>query len=192
MLAMESRGEIMAKTFDEAVRSYEKPSQIEPQNATLWNDLGMALSTGAMFSINPAAFRNQSLQAYDKALVLNAGNAEAWRGKGVVFAEQKEYDRALEAFNRSLEIDPKYGWALTSKGSALMQMGRLEEATEFFDAALKISPEDTGARLMMAEALTMLGQQNESGQAYSEALQRAEAAIVICGYKGEPLYSLAR
>jgi len=110
-------------------------------------------------------------------------NAEAWRGKGVVFTEQKKYDLALDAFNKSLVADPEYGWALESKGSTLMQMGRLEEAVECFDAALEIHPDNPGARMMKAEALSMLGRQNESDQTYIEALQRADKAILAADTK---------
>ena len=50
---------------------------------------------------------DESLGAFEQALLLNQENPDLWNYKGVVLRSLGRYEEAMECFNRSLEIDPR-------------------------------------------------------------------------------------
>lgn len=50
---------------------------------------------------------DESLGAFEQALLLNQENPDLWNYKGVVLRSLGRYEEAMECFNHSLEIDPR-------------------------------------------------------------------------------------
>ena len=59
------------------------------------------------------------LAAYEKALVLKPDLAEAWLGRGNVFAELKRYDEASAAYDKALALKPDLAEAWLGRGNVL-------------------------------------------------------------------------
>jgi tetratricopeptide (TPR) repeat protein len=53
-------------------------------------------------------YYNQQLLAFDKAIALEPGNADAWFNKGFALAGMKRYDEAIAAFEKVQELNPNY------------------------------------------------------------------------------------
>jgi len=111
-----------------------------------WIDQGSALYSQGKY--------DDSLQAFDKAIEIDPGNADAWYNKGVVLYDQGKYNDSLQAFNRSIETNPLDADAWYNKGSALKALGRTTAAEyafaktselEAFTNASKLKPEDQGS-----------------------------------------------
>ncbi|MDD4652877.1 MAG: tetratricopeptide repeat protein [Methanothrix sp.] len=95
-----------------------------------WIDQGSALYSQGKY--------NNSLQAFDRAIDLDPGNADAWYNKGVVLYDQGRLDDSLQAFNRSIEIDPLDADAWYNKGSVLKELGRTSAAKDAFAKASEL------------------------------------------------------
>ena len=52
-------------------------------------------------SLAKLELHDQSLDAYDRALALKPDLAEAWLGRGNIFAELKRYDDVFAAYDRA-------------------------------------------------------------------------------------------
>ena len=82
----------MAQTFQEyALR-------LDPDNATLWLNLGTIRRTNGSLSSAAAAFKN--------AIDLDPAYALAHYNLGSVYDAQKDYDAAIEEYRRALVLDP--------------------------------------------------------------------------------------
>lgn len=64
----------------------------------------------------------EQLLAFEKAVELDPGNAEAWFNKGYALAGLKRYDEAMAAFDKVESLDPAYpNLALSQKQAAVLQ-----------------------------------------------------------------------
>jgi tetratricopeptide (TPR) repeat protein len=53
-------------------------------------------------------YYNQQLLAFEKAIALDPGNADAWFNKAYALAGLKRYDEAIAAFDKVKELNPEY------------------------------------------------------------------------------------
>lgn len=165
----------MGRTED-AISIMDSAIERNPDNPKAWNCKGFVLITIASTNTNGSVSRySESLKAFDKALAQNATtnktNAEAWRGKGVVYSDLENYSEALRCFDKAAEIDPLYGQAWRSKGILLLKMGRSEESVQALDKALRIDPNDVDSLTIKAQALTAMGRYEEASRIYDRAMQ---------------------
>ena len=161
---------------EDAISVLDSAIERNPDNPKAWNSKGFVLITIASSDTNGSISRyNESLRAFDKALELNtttnATNAEAWRGKGVVYSDLENYSEALKCFDKATEIDPLYGQAWRSKGILLLKMGRPEESIQALDKAMRIDPNDVDSLTMKAQALSALGKYEEAADIFDRAMR---------------------
>jgi tetratricopeptide (TPR) repeat protein len=81
-----------------ALTIQEHAIHMDPNNATLWANLGTIRRTSG--SLGPA------VTAYKKAIAIDPGNALAHYNLGAVYDAQKNYDDAIEEYRRALVLDP--------------------------------------------------------------------------------------
>lgn len=161
---------------EDAISVLNSAIERNPEDPKAWNSKGFALITIASSGASGNTSRySESLEAFDKALALNATtnktNAEAWRGKGVVYSDLGDYNQALLCFDKAVQIDPLYGQAWRSKGILLLKMSRPEEAIQALDKALRIDPSDIDSLTMKAQALSALGRYEEASKIYDRAMK---------------------
>ncbi len=75
--------------------------KLEPQNTTLWMNLGTLQRTTAAFSSAATSFK--------KAIAIDPINALAHYNLGAVYDVQGDYDDAIEEYRRALVLDPSLG-----------------------------------------------------------------------------------
>ena len=61
---------------------------------------------------------NESLDYFDRALVLDQNFSEAWYAKGVALHNMMRYDEAIYCYTRALAIDPENGAVQSLKEAA--------------------------------------------------------------------------
>ena len=84
----------------EAVIAYEQALELDPENATYWNDKGNALRA------DPACHED-ALEAYEQAVKLAPDEPLYWHNKGrVLHYDLKRHEEALATFEQALELDP--------------------------------------------------------------------------------------
>ena len=74
----------------------------------------------------------KALSFYDRLLSIDKNNADAYFNKGLVLANQKNYDDAIKCFERVIQLSPDYPYAYYSLGMSYEQKGDFEKALEYY------------------------------------------------------------
>src|SRR5262249_34012160 len=79
---------------------------------------------------------DEAVAAYDKALAINPGLAEAWVGRGNASYERKEFNEAFAAYDRALALDSDLVEAWVGRGNVFHLLNHFDEAVAAYDKAL--------------------------------------------------------
>ena len=71
-----------------------------------------------------------AVEAYEKAVQLNAKAYQAWHQLGLVYSAALKFDKAVEAYNKVVELNPKFPAAYQGLGSAYFWSGNTPAAYE--------------------------------------------------------------
>ena len=74
----------------------------------------------------------KALSFYDKLISIDKDNTDAYFNKGLVLANQKNYDDAIKCFERVIQLTPDYPYAYYSLGMAYEQKGDTSKALEYY------------------------------------------------------------
>ena len=74
----------------------------------------------------------KALSFYDKLIAIDKDNPDAYFNKGLVLANQKNYDDAIKCFERVIQISPDYPYAYYSLGMSYEQKGDTGKALEYY------------------------------------------------------------
>jgi protein O-GlcNAc transferase len=113
---------------------------------------------------------HEALAAFDAALTLDAGYAEAQFNRGVVLAQQGRLAEAVEAYHNAVRLRPDYAEAATNAGIALQELGRWDEAAAAFEHAAKLRPGAPEPHNNLGIVLLARGQPSEAVTAFQQAL----------------------
>ncbi len=86
-----------------------------------------------------------AIKAFDKAIELKPGHADAWYNKGVALGKLNQYEEAIKAFDKAIELKPDRADAWSNKGIALGKPNQYEEAIKAFDKAIELKPDQAYA-----------------------------------------------
>jgi tetratricopeptide (TPR) repeat protein len=190
--------------LDEAVR-------LEPSNALLQHDLGLAcLEVGRMedaasalrraVSVDPtyadAHFRlgialeqlgdvAGAVAAYDRATELAPALTEAWFRAGALVSTLGHRDEAIGCFRRAAETGAKTRYGRLGKARELLLEDRDAEAEKVLRKALAVDPENALAHELLGGLLSELGR-------FDEARACFEQAIAIAPMLAGSYYDLVR
>lgn len=110
--------------YNEALDSYTKAVIYAPQDKyTLLKIANIYKLTGN---------NTKALSFYDKLLTIDKDNSDAYFNKGLVYANQKNYDDAIKCFERVIQLTPDYPYAYYSLGMAYEQKGDTSKALEYY------------------------------------------------------------
>jgi tetratricopeptide (TPR) repeat protein len=74
----------------------------------------------------------KALTFYDRLISMDKDNYDAYFNKGLVLANQKNYDDAIKCFERVIQLSPDYPYAYYSLGMAYEQKGDTDKALEYY------------------------------------------------------------
>jgi protein O-GlcNAc transferase len=158
--------------WDEAIAAYRQAIQFDPEYASPYKGLGIALSHQRQLDEAIVVFR-QAIQLDPESVVAYYGLGEALRGKG-------KLDEAIAALRQAIQLDPKFPDAYNGLGVALADQGKLDEAIENYNQALRLPDEEGTPASVHALAYynlaNTLGEQGKPGEAiaaYRQAIQIA-------------------
>jgi tetratricopeptide (TPR) repeat protein len=112
----------------------------------------------------------QAFAAYQEVLRLDAANAGALHGLGLVTQQTGQFDLAVNLISQAIAIDPHVAGMYANRGLALGALGRLEEAAADHARATALAPALAPAHFNLAGALRSLGRLDEALQSYDRAL----------------------
>ena len=70
----------------------------------------------------------------------NPGNSVAWRQRGLIWNEKKDYDKAIADFNEAIRLDPKLALAYNNRGNAWDAKKEYDKAIADFNEAIRLDP----------------------------------------------------
>ena len=100
-------------------------------------------------------------------------------GRGVVWAEKKEFDKAIADFSTALELDPSEGIPHQLRANALMLTQKYDQAIDDLDEAIVLRPQDAALYYDRGRAW-------HKKRGYDKAIDDFSQAIVL-----RPYYALA-
>ncbi|HWQ19089.1 MAG TPA: tetratricopeptide repeat protein [Methanotrichaceae archaeon] len=118
--------------YYEAIESYEKAIEIDPQFVKAWYGKGTALASLGDFK--------GSLISYDEALKIDPKNAEVWGHKADALQYMGRLDEAVNAYNEAIRIDPGDCDLWIDKALAVQRQGKFEESLEIYYQAIESVP----------------------------------------------------
>ena len=92
----------------------------------------------------------QTITAYERALIANPHKLEALINCGTLYYEMGNLERAKEYFCRAVESDSQSPLAHSNLGSVLEELGHLEQARQHLRSAVRIEPGYSDARYTLA------------------------------------------
>jgi tetratricopeptide (TPR) repeat protein len=122
--------------------------------------------------------KEESIAAYQLAIVQNTGIAEAHFGLGEVVME-RDRDLAKKLFIEAVKIRPDYSEALDGLGVCLFFEKRWEEALEAFNRALDLNPGLKRSKGHKTTILFLMGRLSEAWRLYRERFE-------VAGIKAHP------
>jgi tetratricopeptide (TPR) repeat protein len=136
--------------------------------------------------------RAEAIDAYDRCVDVEPGNADALLNCGTLYYEEGNFEKAADYFRRALAAQPENPLAHFNLGSVLEEMGQLEPSRQHLRQALQLDPNYCDAHYNLAfvcEKLQALAEAREHWKEYvrldpvgpwaSYARQRLAAAQIV-------------
>jgi predicted O-linked N-acetylglucosamine transferase (SPINDLY family) len=99
---------------------------------------------------------DEAMAAYDAAIRITPGHADAWNNRGSVLRQRGRLDEAVTSFTRAIALVPQHVPALINRGTAYTMLNRNREAAADFRRVLQVQPDNAAARGGLLTALLPL------------------------------------
>ncbi|KAF1082164.1 MAG: hypothetical protein GQF41_1804 [Candidatus Rifleibacterium amylolyticum] len=174
---------------DKAVSAFIRASTSAPDQAGIWNNIGILLSNQKAYEEALKAFKKaasfdytdsqiaSNLKAVQKKIETNCqriidarreglektpDDLEAYLAMGRAFETMERTDEAMMAYQRLLAINPEYVPGLMAYAELLRKRGKLKMAMRCYREIIKLQPENADTHLFMVQANLNLGFLNEA------------------------------
>lgn len=178
-----------SNNIEKAITAFTRASAGAPDQAGIWNTIGILLSNQKLYLDALNAFKkaasfdytNQSVAENMKAvqrkietdsvrIIENCkkrieelpDNADAYYEMGRAYEAVNMQDEALMSYQRVLAIEPKNILGLMSYAEILRKMGKLKMAMRCYREIIKLEPKNLEAHIFMVNANLNLGFVNEA------------------------------
>ena len=141
------------RQYSDAVDSFNKVLQIEPNNVTAQFLKGSSLYKEGKYQ--------DAVDSFNKVIEIKPNNTNALLYNGLSLYNLERYNDAIAQFNRLLAVESSNTDALLYKGISLYNLERYNEAVAYFDRVLEIDPNNINAT-KQKEKIQQIQQQNQS------------------------------
>lgn len=124
--------EYYAKNYADAIVSFEKAIDLNPQYSEAYNYLGIVYDNKGDY--------NQAMYYYKKAFEIKPTDAVVANNLGIIYAVKKDYDNARWYTNKSIELNPNYYNAYNNLGWISETLGEKSKALDYFLKAYELDP----------------------------------------------------
>lgn len=128
------------KLYDEAIKSYEKVLNFEPDNKDALRNLSIVLREGGKYYGQEKGNLKKSLALLNQAHVLNSVDYETLRLLATAYAFNNDANQALRYFEKAKNLKPNLASAWVNLGKAYGQLGEIEKAQQHFQKAKQLDP----------------------------------------------------
>lgn len=123
---------MLHKQYAEAALIYREMLKKAPNDASLWNYLGIAYHQQSMLG--------EALKCYEKASKYDKANGDSWNNIGTVYYQEKKYPKAIRAYKKAIDVDTNNAVFYSNIGMAYLDHKQFPEAMTAFQEALQIDP----------------------------------------------------
>jgi len=113
---------------------------------------------------------DEAVNAYLKALNVDANFVEARNGLGVVYSRQGKYREAIDAFQAAIQQAPKAAHLYSNMGYAYYLQGQYAESVKALQQATALDPHNQRALNNLGQAYAKAGNTTQSALAFTEAI----------------------
>jgi predicted O-linked N-acetylglucosamine transferase (SPINDLY family) len=152
-----------AGRLDEAIMSFRRALQIDPDLARAHHNLGIALQEQGHV--------HEAVASYRRALELKPDYVSAHNYLGTAFKDQNNLDEAITCYRRALDLKPDYADAHNNLGDALKGQGKWDEAFACFRRALELKPDFAEAYVNLGNAFSDLRKWDEAFACFRRTLE---------------------
>jgi Tfp pilus assembly protein PilF len=140
------------RRYAESAELFQRAVNEQPNNAKYLVNLG--LSSGGM----GLGQTERAIEAFRKAVAIDANIPEAWSNLGNEFRNSARFDEAIECYERALKLRPNFADAQCNLGVALQETRpTLGPAIEAFENAIGMDPNFATAHWNLGFSLLLLG-----------------------------------
>jgi tetratricopeptide (TPR) repeat protein len=104
------------RNFTEAIANYTKSIEIDPQDATAYNNRGRAFD-----QLNR---QDEAFADFTRVIEIDPSNRNGYHNRGVIYYKRSEYQKAVEDFTRAIEIDPNFREAYLNRANAYQMLAQ--------------------------------------------------------------------
>ena len=122
-----------AGDFEEAITSWDKALELNPNLPQGWHNRGSALAELGRLE--------EAIASFDQTIALVPNDYQAWNDKGNALYNLQKWEQAIACWQRVLQIQPDYYQAWYNQACGLENLGKLAEAIDCYEEALKIQPQ---------------------------------------------------
>jgi len=121
------------KEFEDAATIYKSLLRDTPNDAVLWNRLGIAYQQQDMFK--------EALKSYQHAAKADTKSGDAWNNMGTIYFQQRRWDKAVRSYKKAIKLSPSSATFYSNMGIAYLNNKHVPEAFAAFQKALELDPE---------------------------------------------------
>ena len=157
-----------AHQFEEARKSFEQAMRVEPENAFIYNALGVTYTQLRQWSIATGLFA--------QAIELKPDYTAAYFNRGVAYHNAGRYELAVQDFSWAIEQEPFDPLVLDLRGKAYFSLNDYKQAKTDFDSAIKLNQTDSAALLGRGKVFFRTGNYEESIKDLSASIKTRASA----------------
>ena len=149
--------------WDEAIASYRKSVEVNPDFADVYHCLGDALvETGE---------KEEAIRVYQKAIEIEPNLWEVQHKLGNLWQEVGQLDEAVAAYEKSIELKSDFCWSFNNLGDVLVKLEKWEEAAGAYRQAVELNPDFPWGHYKLGDVLVELEEWEGAVGAYERSIK---------------------
>lgn len=152
------------KDHDEAIKSFQKATQLDPQFTYAYTLQGHEYSSNDAFDTAKTCYR--------KALATNSQHYNASYGLGMCCLKLGQYEESLLHFQKAHSINPVNVILICCCGVVLEKLGHQQDALKYYELACELQPTSSLALFKKSQLLLSMG-------SYNSALVNFEKLVIM-------------
>lgn len=169
-LMQAATSEIQDQHFANALQLLTQVAEINPQQASLWLDMGTVQMELGKYDDAIASFRKQ--------LEANPKDDSANVRLGIAFYDENKYGDAEAAFRKQLQVKPLDADAYTYLGAVYIDRNEFDKARTELGKAAVLSPESAGIQVRLGQADLGLGKTDAALADFEKASTLSPSPLV--------------
>ena len=149
--------------FDKAKQLLHKAIEIQPENVSAFNNLGIAYKE--------LGDHKGAINYYNKVLEINPNHTNAYYNLGLVFYKLKEMEKAKSYFQKTIDLQPNYTLAFFNLANIYVDLKDFENAVSCYQKATELNPNLIGAHNNLGLVFRVLNDFENAIRCYNKVIE---------------------